>query len=151
MAGAFLFLFFAMKTLAARECAVALHGTTTTVTIPVATARKAIHDAAHDPKKIVSLRIEGISVTGVPDVVYEVYLGLPKGTKPDPEKPSYAGTFSTYGAETQNGAFVVALPLHGAVERAVETTAKELSVTFVPTAKAGPGTIRFTRLRLTAE
>ena len=119
--------------------------------IPVAAARKAIHDAAHDPKKIVSLRVEGISVTGAPDVVYEVYVGLPKGTKPDPEKPSYAGTFSTYGAEEQNGSFIVSLPLRGAVARAVETKEKELTVTFVPAAKAGAGTIRFTRLRLTAE
>lgn len=151
MPATFLLLFFTMKTLAARECAVELHGATTTVTIPVASARKALHEAAQDAKKIVSLRIEGISVAGTPDVVYEVYLGLPKGAKPDPEKPSYAGTFSTYGAETQNGSFVVALPLRGAVERAVETKAKELRVTFVPTAKAGAGTIRFTRLRLTAE
>lgn len=86
---------------------------------------------AHDPKKHLMLRVEGISVEGEVGL-WEVHVG---GT--------VAGTLSTYGAEEQNGKYVASVPLDMVRTRAV-------SITFVP-ATRGSGTIRIRRLRLVEE
>lgn len=123
-----------------------------TFTIPVAKTRQTLRAAAHDPKRAVVLRVEGISVTGSPGTSYEVYAGLPKGTTPDPHGPYFAGLLSTYGAEEQNGAYVVTIPLRGAVTRALDTKGDVVAITFIPAGSLTPGSaIRFKRLRFVTE
>jgi acyl-coenzyme A thioesterase PaaI-like protein len=86
---------------------------------------------AHNPKKHLMLRIEGISVEGEVGV-WEVRVGN-----------TVAGTLSTYGVEEQNGKFVASVQLDMVRSRSV-------AITFAPTAHAA-GTIRFQRLRLVEE
>jgi len=44
------------------------------------------------------LVVEGVQAEAAPDVLYEVYVNLPEGTKPDPRSIHFAGIVSFFGA-----------------------------------------------------
>jgi hypothetical protein len=136
----------APKTLIVHEKAVELGDKPTTVVVPIANAREAVLDIARDPNRKLVLRIEGISVTTQPGIIYEVFVN-------DSAKP--AGVLSFYGAEESNGTYVEAFAIDEVVK-----DANELRVTFKPRGVTGTdgretieltGRARFSRLRLVEE
>ena len=120
------------KTLVAGHNPIALLEGTSVVSVPMqpAVAGRAL-TAARDPRRQLVLRIEGIDVTAPPGVIYEVYVGLPAGTKPDPESPFYVGNLAPFGADMHHGEFVQAFRVDNAVER-LGANAKSVDVTFFP-------------------
>jgi hypothetical protein len=133
------------RTLVRHAAAVELRDRAVSVSIPLGDALAAVRDVANDPKRTLMLRIEGISVTAPPSVVYEVLVG-------DEKEPS--GTLAPYGADESGGSFAVTLPVDAAVAHALaKSGVRDLRVTFRPAAGSDPahGATRFSRLVLTEE
>ena len=126
------------RAIAVRERSVVLATAPVTVSLDVGRQRARALAIARDPKRTLMLRVEGISVEGAP-AVYEVYVGK-----------ILAGTLATYGAEEQNGKFIVAIPIDAAAEPALARGPARLTIRFVPASETH-GTIRFQRIRLVEE
>lgn len=79
------------------------------------------------------LRLEGIEAARPPGVYYEIYLGLPKGARPDPDGPHYVGNLSFFGRAGPGTSQVYDVT---AVARALDQRGQwkghTPSVTFVP-------------------
>ena len=78
------------------------------------------------------LRIEGISVTAPPGVIYEVYIALPAETKPDPSLPNYVGNLAPFGAEMHPGEFTAAFRVEAQAKKLITANGGNIDVTFVP-------------------
>ena len=102
------------------------------VRIAAAQQKARLLTVAKDPKRRVSLRIEGIEVSSPVGVLYEVYVGLPANGAADFRSPHYVGNLAPFGAEMAHGeGFVAQFPIDAAVERAL-SAGDTLDVMFVP-------------------
>jgi hypothetical protein len=105
------------------------------------------------------LVFEGLQTEGPLDGYFEVYIGLPRDTKPDPDGPYYVGNLTFFGADAksrQSGrdthaghsdvASEVSLDISDAVKRLVERgdLKNEMQVTLVPAGAAKSPNERFT-------
>lgn len=95
------------------------------VAIPKASAERTLAARA------LVLRIEGVSVTAPPGVIYEVYVALPAGTKPDPSLPNYVGNLAPFGAEMHPG-FIAAFRIDAPAKKVITANGGNIDVTFVP-------------------
>jgi hypothetical protein len=86
--------------------------------------------AAASPRKLV-LAVNGISYPAEPSVAYDVYAGLPEGTKPDPHGPYHIGslTFFSHPHAMDKGSQLFDI---SALARTPGFDASKLDVTFVP-------------------
>jgi hypothetical protein len=50
------------------------------------------------------LTLEGVRGEGVPAVLFEVYVNLPAGQKPDPTQPYYVGNLNLFGVQPWDSA-----------------------------------------------
>jgi tyrosinase len=109
------------------------------IEINVREMSKRLMDAANDESTDVTLEIEGVEADRQPNVFWEVYVGLPKGTAPNPESAHYVGNIALFGHgvhdEHQHGGFRPAKFLFKA-DRALQNAMKrnesgQLSLTFV--------------------
>jgi hypothetical protein len=141
----------AVKTLVIHDVDVELGAKPVTVSIPLGNTARAALAAARDEKRSLVLRVEKISVTRQPGVVYEVRL---KGASGEP------GVLSFYGAEQSNGEFLAAFPIDEMARQVLRGDSRELRVTFTPRGVTGEnggetvtltGKARFSRLRLVVE
>jgi hypothetical protein len=95
--------------------------------------------AAKDETTEIALEIEGVEVDRQPNVFWEVYVGLPKGTAPSPESPHYVGNIALFGhgvrGERQHGGFRPAqfsFKIDNAVQNAMQREeGGNLGLTFV--------------------
>lgn len=141
----------AVKTLVAHETNVELGEKPLTVTVPLGNAAPRALAVARDASRHLVLRVEGISVTNQPGVVYDVHLaGVPREV----------GVLSFYGTEESNGQGIAGFPIDAAVLQTLREDSRELRVIFTPrgvTDENGRETIRltgrarFSRLRLIEE
>jgi hypothetical protein len=125
------------------------------IVVPKATANRALTARA------LVLRIEGIDVTAPPGVIYEVYVALPAGTKPDPSLPNYVGNIAPFGAEMHHGEFVAAFRIDAPAKRVITANGGNVDVTFVPRGPLDPqgkelpvrleGKVTFKQVRLIEE
>ncbi len=101
--------------------------------------RSRLLTAAKDEKTEVALEIDGVVIDKQPNVYWEVYLGLPKGTAPSPESAHYIGNIALFGhgvrGEHQHGGFRPA-QFSFRVDRAMENALQRdesgsLALTFV--------------------
>ena len=111
--------------------------------------------------KTLVLRMEGVTVEGQPDIIWEVYVGLPAGTKADPNGPYFVGTLSTFGIEhagAEGGTF--GWPIDAAAAKALAGNPDTVGVTFVPRglfdgekerAPQPKGKVSFKRMRVIEE
>ena len=112
-----------VKTLATHQAAVQLGAKPVTVTIPLANTASRALAIARDPNRHLTLRVEGISITEQPGIVYDVRIdGVPNAV----------GVLSFYGVEESNGKAIAGFPIDEASQRALSKTSKQLKVTFVP-------------------
>lgn len=83
---------------------------------------------------VAAVSVEGISFDKSPEVYYEVYVGLPKGTAPDPNGPYYVGNLGFFGQDVHEGAqtFKVSRQATEVANRAPAAAGDTLDVTFVP-------------------
>jgi hypothetical protein len=65
--------------------------------ISLETLNRTINDNGH-----YTLTFEGVQTDAPLDGYFEVYLGLPRDGKPDPEGPYYAGNLTTFGADAES-------------------------------------------------
>ncbi len=101
--------------------------------LPGEAVRGRARSAITDPARTLVLRVEGIKVDAQPGVIYEVYVGLPAGQKPEPASPHFVGTLSTFGAEHAGGeGMTAAWPIDAAAARALQGNPNDVQVTFVP-------------------
>jgi tyrosinase len=131
------------------------------VIVPAAAHQRTL-GAAQDPNKHVMLRIEGITFDRHPDLVYEVYVGLPATTTPDAPTEEWVGNISTFGAEHAgaNG-HTVEVPISKALAAAIRKTGDAVDVTIVPRGTLSPegkplaahpaGTVKFKTVRIVEE
>lgn len=77
------------------------------------------------------LRIEGISVTAPPGVIYEVYIALPPGVKPEPILTNYVGNLAPFGAEMHPD-FTAAFRIDAQAKKLITANGGNIDVTFVP-------------------
>jgi tyrosinase len=101
--------------------------------MPGEAVRGRARSAITDPARTLVLRVEGIKVDAQPGVIYEVYVGLPAGQKPEPSSPHFVGTLSTFGAEHAGAeGMTAAWPIDAAAARALQGNPNDVQVTFVP-------------------
>lgn len=141
----------AVKTLVVHDVDVELGAKPVTVPFPLGDSARAALAAARDEQRSLVLRIEKISVTEQPGIVYEVRLEGASGE---------SGVLSFYGADESNGEFVAAFPIDEPAAKVLHDDTRVLRVTFTPrgvTDKSGretitlTGKVRFSRLRLVIE
>jgi Common central domain of tyrosinase len=103
--------------------------------------RKRLQSLAESKTETVLLELDDVEAESQPDVVWEVYAGLPKGAKPDSRSAYYIGSLSLFGAGIRSEAheghkeFKPArflYPLNRALEAALKANDPILRVTFVP-------------------
>jgi hypothetical protein len=125
----------AQRTLMTAEQPTTLGATPTTLTMrmPSAAVRERARGAITAANRTLVLRVEGIKADTQPGVIYEVYVGLPAGVKPDISRPEYVGTLSTFGAGHAGAeGFSAAWPIDAAAARALQASGDNVAVTFVP-------------------
>jgi len=140
-----------VKTVVTHDVDVELGAERTAVTIPLGDAAPKLLAVARDPNRHLTLRVEGISVTSQPGVIYDVHVdGAAKEV----------GVLSFYGVEVSNGTSISAFTIDEAAARVLTDGSRELRVTFTPrgtTDASGreiielTGRARFTRLVLAEE
>ncbi len=140
-----------MKTLLVYDASVELGEKPVTVTLPLGTTAPRALAVARDAARSLVLRVEGISVTSQPGVIYDVHLA---GVSRE------VGVLSFYGAEESNGEFIAGFPIDDAALQTLRESSRELRVIFTPrglTDENGrehirlTGRARFSRLRLVEE
>lgn len=106
------------------------------------------------------LRLEGVEVTAPPGILYEVYVGLPSGTKADPTLPNYVGNLAPFGADMHMGEFTAAFRVSDQLKKIINAEGGNIDVTFVPRGPIDPsgqevvkleGSVTFERARLVEE
>ena len=115
-----------------------LRNAAATVNLNLGKSRAHALEVARDPKRHLTLRMEGISVEGEVGL-WEVRVGN-----------RVAGTLATYGAEESQGKYVATVVMDEAAEPVLRGGAKSLAITFAP-AGDGKGKITIRRLRLVEE
>jgi hypothetical protein len=101
--------------------------------LPAAPVRARAQTAITSAERSLVLRVEGITVDKQPDIIYDVYVGLPAGQKPDPAGPFFVGTLSTFGADHAGPeGLTAAWKIDEAAARALQAKGDTVSVTFVP-------------------
>jgi hypothetical protein len=110
------------------------------VSVPVELGENAQHVSAvaNSANQKLFVVLDNIEADNQPDLLYQVYVGLPEGAAADPKSPYYVGTFSLFGmgvhSEMKDRMFMPA-KVRFAVKGAVATTLRakgKLSVTVVP-------------------
>ena len=151
------------RTLMLNEQAMTLGATPTTMSMrmPAANVRERARTAITAANRTLVLRMEGIQVDNHPGIIYEVYVGLAPGQKPDPASKQFVGTLSTFGADHAHGeGLTAAWPIDAAAAAALQGNADTVSVTFVPRGlfvgeREQPiqlqGRVRFKRMRVIEE
>ncbi len=134
----------------------------TTRVIPLATKKllggrsAGVLFGAKSPRKLV-IELAGIHFTQPPSVAYDVYVGLPAGTAPNPSGPYHVGQLTFFGLDHEHGGG--AEPAVGTLfdvtrlARAKGFDPSKLEVTFVPfdlvvTASGAPGAARRSDVRI---
>jgi tyrosinase len=131
------------------------------VNVPKAAHQRALA-AAQDQTKHVMLRIEGITFDKHPDLVYEVYIGLPATSTPAAPTEEWVGNISTFGAEhAGDKGHTVELPISAALAKAIQKSGDAIDVTIVPRGTLSPdgkaleakpaGTVKFKTVRIVEE
>ena len=84
------------------------------------------------------LNLEKVEADKQPGAVWEVYLGLPAGTTPDPKGPYYAGNVALFGAGVRSDAHEGFEParfsfvVNRAISAALKSRGNQMSLMFVP-------------------
>lgn len=121
------------KTLAVQDAPITLGAAPVRLPVRVAAKRNDMKGIAASASRSLVLRIEGIKVSAPPGVVYEVYVGLPEGQKPDPASPHFVGVVAPFGADHAGAEGVTAaFPIDTALGRALQSNPDNVQVTFVP-------------------
>jgi tyrosinase len=103
--------------------------------------RRRLESIVESKTETVLLELEDVEAEKQPGVVWEVYLGLPKGAQPDSRSPNYIGSLSLFGTGIRSEAheghkeFKPArflYPLNRALQSALKANESSLAVTFVP-------------------
>ena len=153
----------APRTLMLNEQAMTLGAAPTTMSMrmPAANVRERARTIITAANRTLVLRMEGIQVDNHPGIIYEVYVGLAAGQKPDPSSRQFVGTLSTFGAEHAHGeGLTAAWPIDAAAAAALQANPDTVSVTFVPRGlfvgeREQPvrlqGRVRFKRMRVIEE
>jgi hypothetical protein len=110
------------------------------VSIPldIKAVRQRLTRMVQDENQTVTLELRNVVAEKLPGVVWEVYLGLPPNTEPDPEGPYYVGAISLFAAGVRSKAHRVfkpaefSLTLDKALPNLLRSNRDKLDVTFVP-------------------
>ena len=84
------------------------------------------------------LNLENVETATQPGVVWEVYIGLPAGTPPNPKGPYYVGNVALFGAGVHSDAHDgfqparFSFPINRAISAAFKSRAGQVSIEFVP-------------------
>src|SRR5215813_70852 len=111
------------------------------VTIPfdIKAVRERLRTMTQSQTQTVSLELSDVVAEKQPGVVWEIYLGLPAGTEPNPEGPYFVGAISLFAAGVRTKAHRVFKPaefsitLDKALARFMRGNADKLDITFIPT------------------
>jgi tyrosinase len=96
-------------------------------------ARQRSQEVASAPGQNLVLRIEGIKVDRQPGIIYEVYVGLPDGVRPDPNSRYFVGVLSTFGAEHAGAeGMTAAFPIDAAAAAALQANTNDVPVIIAP-------------------
>lgn len=105
-----------------------------------------IYGYLENPLNTLYLQHYGITCPTQPGVYWQVYVGLPIGSKPDIRSPYYVGSFAMYGAGVAdqppdgNEPATFSVPINTAIVAALKKLPKggNIPITYSPTAMAGP-------------
>jgi tyrosinase-like protein/polyphenol oxidase-like protein len=106
--------------------------------IELAEIRERLTKVLESKTETLFLELDDVETETQPGVVWEVFVGLPAGVKPDTKSPSFVGSLSLFGSGIRSEAhhgFKPArflFPLNRALQSALKTNEERLSVTFVP-------------------
>jgi hypothetical protein len=85
------------------------------------------------------LQLEGVATARPPGVVWQVFLGLPKTAKPNPQGPYFVGNLALFGMGVRSGTVgkfmpaTFSFPANRAVQSALRRNEPALRLTFVAT------------------
>lgn len=102
--------------------------------------------AAVKPGRKLYLVVRGLRADAPPETLYQVYLGLPRGTAPKPEGLHYVGSFNFFNAEQDSRQTKAASPRFFSYDvtdlvtvlRARKLLEDSVTVTIVPIGKPNP-------------